>query len=94
MTFENLCFIEPADIVGVELRCSACDYRWIRTIEKWQNDSMKCANCNADWFLPHSTDLESIKDFVASLRVISALVKRQNGLPFILKFQITCPEQE
>jgi hypothetical protein len=91
MTFEKLCFIQASDIMGIEVKCSKCNYRWVRPVDNWLQDSMSCANCTAVWFLPNSTDLQNIKNFVLSLRAISELIERQKGNPFALRFEIKCP---
>lgn len=94
MTFERLCFLEVSDITGIEVKCSKCNYRWIRQVDNWIKDSVTCANCGAIWFLQNSTDLQNMKNFVASLGAISDLIKRQNGSPFTIRFEVKCPEME
>ena len=94
MTFEKLCFIQASDITGIEVKCFKCNYRWIRDVDNWIQDSVTCANCGEIWFLQNSTDLQNIKTFVASLRAISTLIKKQNGNPFTIRFEIKCPEKQ
>jgi hypothetical protein len=97
MTFEKQCFIQPNEIVGIEVTCSNCGYRWTRTVDKWQNDSVSCANCQTIWFEHRgSGDLNTIKEFVASLKHLSELVKRSNelGLGFSLRLEVKCPPEK
>jgi hypothetical protein len=92
MTFERLCFIQASDITGIEVKCFKCNYRWIREVDHWLQDSVTCANCGKAWFLENSTDLQNIRNFVASLVAISALIKRQNGDPFAIRLEVKCPQ--
>jgi hypothetical protein len=91
MTFEKLCFIQAGDITGIEVKCFKCGFRWTRQVDKWIQESVSCANCGEMWFIQNSTDLQNIKNFVASLRAISALIERQKGNPFGIRFEIKCP---
>jgi hypothetical protein len=92
MTFKKQCLIEPSDIRAVEVQCSKCQYRSIRAIETWLQDSVSCANCGQVWFVQNSTDLGNLKTLVAALRAISELTKRANGTPFTIRFEIDCPD--
>jgi ssDNA-binding Zn-finger/Zn-ribbon topoisomerase 1 len=92
MTFEKSCFIQAGDITGIEVKCSKCNYRWIRRVDNWIQDSITCANCGENWFIKNSNDLQSIKNFVASICSISEMVERQKGNPFALRFEIKCPQ--
>jgi hypothetical protein len=93
MTFEKLCFIQTSDITGIEFKCSKCNYRWIRQVDKWLKDSLACANCGETWFLQNNnTDLQNIKTFVASLLAVSILMEKQNGNPFAIRLEVKCPQ--
>jgi hypothetical protein len=92
MTFENKCWIEPEDIRAVQIECSKCHYRSVRLVEGWLQDSISCANCGQIWFLAGSGDLTRLKELVGSLRAISELTKKQDGLPFGIKFEIKCQD--
>lgn len=95
MTFEKQCFIQPDEIVGIEVMCSHCGYRWVRLVDKWMQDSMSCANCQQIWFVSQASgDLAAIKEFVASLKHLSKLVERSPDLKFSLRLEVKCPPEK
>ena len=92
MTFKNQCLIEPKDITAIEIQCSECQYRSIRTVETWSQDSGSCANCGQMWFIQYSSDLGNLKTLVLSLRAISELANKGNKAPFTVRLEINCPD--
>lgn len=89
MTFETQCFVLPADIIGIELECSKCGYRWIRPVDNWIQDGVNCGNCGEVWFIKNGSDLTNLKNLVSALRAISELTKKP--LPFSIRFEVKCP---
>ena len=46
MTFENRCFIQLSDIVGIEQECTHCQARIFTAIKKIDRLAQTCPNCN------------------------------------------------
>lgn len=70
MTVEQVTFIEPADIVGVELKCPHCSMRLVISLEgEWGLDrgAPLCPNCREELYHSNSNEGSDFKHFVAGL---------------------------
>jgi hypothetical protein len=94
MTFEQQCFVHPSDIIGIEIKCSKCGYRWTRPIGSWLQDSVNCANCTQQWFINNSGDLKRLKEFVTSILAMTELAGRSEALGFSLRLEVKCPDEK
>lgn len=49
MTIETRTAIEPQDILGIEIKCTKCKYRCVRTVKDFYEVKSACPNCNTSW---------------------------------------------
>ena len=88
MTTELRTTIEPKDLVAIEIECTKCGFRTVRTIAQWLGDSAMCANCRESW-TEHEPMLKNIRDAAALLRMVSLQTKEK--MPFRIRIEIKNP---
>jgi len=83
MTVETKTSIEPGDVLTVQIECSGCGSRAIRSVNDYRNDPAGCSNCGARW--GHlSNEFRQLAQLLNHLRFFAAA----KDLPFKLRFEI------
>lgn len=99
MTSETKLFIEPGDVIGVEIQCPnpKCGARLLYKANTMnENPPHKCYNCNRDWFKPSesdytiSYDLSELIEFLKAVKNISGFTAK--GLRVRLEISPSSPQ--
>src|SRR6202050_848443 len=97
MTTQTKKFIEPWDIIGVQMQCKKCSASrlvsgdTLRTLSDPHNDALwKCSTCSNSWTVPQTyptqTTLDTqVKQFIRMVARIQAIDEQ---LGFHIRFEI------
>jgi hypothetical protein len=89
MTIETRTAIEPQDVLGIEIECTNCQYRCVRSVGSFYDVKIACPNCNASW-LPVQEEFGRLAKLANTLGILS---KREQTAVKI-RFEIACPQSK
>jgi hypothetical protein len=91
MTAEVKYYLDLADILAVQIECSACGVKSSFPVGKIRSVRHSCPHCNADWILPETAAGKALTTFLMSLPVAAEALQ---GQPFKLSLEVNYDEDE
>ncbi len=88
MTIEERYVFDVSDLQAVRLQCSTCGAAISLKVSAWSEPQYQCPGCGVQWFTKHSEPYKTALQLAAGLRGMKALMEKENGLSFRVRFEI------
>lgn len=89
MTSETHLFIEPSDVLGIELECTKCKTRLSLTLNGLSRSVRECPSCQTVWLENDTQERALVQKFLAEMESLNSALQ---GRSFRLKIEITRPD--
>ena len=89
MTTETHFFIEPQDILGIELECVKCGTKLSLKPGGFGRRIRECPSCQEVWLEPDTQEHRLVGKFLADVEALNGSLEGRN---FTLRIQINRPE--
>jgi hypothetical protein len=89
MTIETHVFIEPRDVLGIELECATCGTRLSLKLGRLNRAIRDCPSCGTEWLAEQTQERLLVQKFLGD---VDALNSSLQGRTFKLKIQISRPD--
>ena len=90
MTNEKRCFIEPSDIVGLELECPNCGTQTCYKMDGNINPVSACPNCKAKFYDQPSHEEELLRAYIQALKG----GWMRNGMRVNIRLRLSAPKED